>query len=672
MREEDNHMSVQFGRWSFAGLPLADKYIEDISATIAPYGPDSSYFYSKDGVRILYRGFHTTKESHGEKQPTISDSGCVITWDGRLDNREDLIKELRNSLTAVSSDVSIAAAAYDKWGTECFQQLIGDWAISIWNPRNRSLLLAKDFLGTRQLYYTVDEDGVVWCTVLDPLVLFRDKPLALCEEYVASWLGTGFPAVHLTPFVGIHAVLPSSLVLLTPTRQIVRKYWDLDGRRSIRYRTDREYEEHFRFVFSQAVQRRLRSDRPVLAELSGGMDSSSIVCMADSIIAHGEGQCPGVETISWYDDSYDHIEKDSNELHWIAKVEEKRRTIGFHMHSREIRLRETSLQKYLGCEFENDGFAVSPIVTARRTEHFKQYAEYARTRGIRVTLSGLGGELATGGSTPSPTPELQNLLVRARLTMLFRQLKAWAVKMKKPQLVLLWEALRGFTPAGLVSTQTQNYPAIWLDAAFAARNSASLCQRRSRIRLFGHLPSFQVQHEGLNDERKLINYLVPQSHLLHEIRLPYLDRSLFEFMYAIPWDQIVRAGQRRWLMKRALKGILPDQLLTRRRKEFSSPTEKRDWADWANSSEFTKPMLSSSLGFTEPIRFFEALQAARSSEAIPPEALRRTLVFEFWLRHLVDHKVLWNPEETKDEDSHASASTRGVQPAATPFKVSAS
>jgi len=157
-------MSVQFGRWNFEGQPPGPDYIEKVSATLAPYGPDSNETYSKGGVQILYRAFHTTKESHGETQPHISLSGAVITWDGRLDNRSELIGELRDFLTISSTDVAIVAAAYEEWGACCFAKLIGDWALSIWNPINRSLVLAKDPIGTRRLYYSMDKDHIAWST----------------------------------------------------------------------------------------------------------------------------------------------------------------------------------------------------------------------------------------------------------------------------------------------------------------------------------------------------------------------------------------------------------------------------------------------------------------------------------------------------------------------------
>src|ERR1035437_525960 len=292
-------MSVQFGRWNFEGQPPAPDYIEKVSATLASYGPDGNESYSKGGVRILYRAFHTTKESRREKQPHIS-SGAVITWDVRLDNRPELISELSDSLTNGSTDVAIVAMAFEKWGANCFAKLIGDWALSIWNPGNRSLILAKDPIGTRHLYYSLDNNQVTWSTILDPLVLFAGKTFEICEEYIAGWFAIPvFPAAHLTPYVGIHAVPPSSSVLLRPGKHIVSKYWDFDPGRRIRYRTDGEYEYHFRSALATAVQRRLRSDRPVLAELSGGMDSSSIVCMADIVIARGAAECPRLDTVSW-------------------------------------------------------------------------------------------------------------------------------------------------------------------------------------------------------------------------------------------------------------------------------------------------------------------------------------------------------------------------------------
>src|SRR5882724_122350 len=385
-KRKEQVMSVQFGRWNFEGQAPAPDYIEKVSATLAPYGPDSNESYLKDGVKILYRAFYTTTESRRETQPHLSQSGAVITWDGRLDNRAELIRDVQGVLALDSTDVAIVAAAYEKWGGDCFARLIGDWALSIWDPINRLLLLAKDPIGTRHLFYSFDKDQVTWCTILDPLVRFAGKTFALNEEYIAGWLSM-FPAVQLTPCVGIHAVPPSSSVLLRPARHTVSKYWDFDPAKKIRYGTDTEYEEHFRIVFAKAVQRRLRSDRPILADLSGGMDSSSIVCMADIIIARGEAETPRLDTISWFDSS----RATWDDPLYFTKVEEKRGRIGCHIDLSSPRDGGSQAAK-----FDSDCFAATPIPSNLHAEFLRQYAECMMSQGNRVTLSGIAGESATG------------------------------------------------------------------------------------------------------------------------------------------------------------------------------------------------------------------------------------------------------------------------------------
>src|SRR5258708_2650885 len=145
-------MSGQFGRWNFDGKPVDRDYLEKVQASIAPYGPDDAGSYLNRNISMLYHAFHTTKESRRETQPYVTASGAVITWDGCLDNRGELIHRLSEVPTIDSTDISIVAASYEEWGTDCFASFIGDWALSIWIPQTRSLILAKDPIGTRHLY----------------------------------------------------------------------------------------------------------------------------------------------------------------------------------------------------------------------------------------------------------------------------------------------------------------------------------------------------------------------------------------------------------------------------------------------------------------------------------------------------------------------------------------
>jgi asparagine synthase (glutamine-hydrolysing) len=637
-------MSVQFGRWNFEGQPPAPDYIEKASAAIAPYGPDSNESYSNGGLKILYRAFYTTKESHLETQPHIAPSGAVITWDGRLDNRAQLISELPDPVAVRSTDVEIVAAAYEKWGIGCFANLIGDWALSIWNPSNRSLILAKDPIGNRHLYYSIDKDHVTWCTIVDPLVLFAGRTFTICKEYIAGWFSY-FPAAHLTPYVGIQSVPPSSSVAIRAEKHTVNKYWDFDPAKRIRYRTDAEYEEHFRAVFAKAVQRRLRSDSPILAELSGGMDSSSIVCVADTVIARGAAETPRLDTISWYDDSYDHIESDTNEQRFFTKVEQKRGRMGYQINLRSLK-KDASSKKSFGSEFDNDRFAAIPSPNKDFSELSKQYAAHMLSQGNRVTLSGIGGDEVTGGEAPAPTPELQNLMARARFGALTHKLNAWAAKTRKPPLVLLWEAARGFVSLSLTGLSIEMCPAPWFHSAFVRRNYGALCGYPSRVKLFGPLPSFQKNIAVLNVLRRLLANCPPQPDVLREARFPYLDRDFLEFLYAIPREQIVGVGKRRFLMKRALVGIVPDELLNRRRKAFLPQGSKKDNStEWPCLAELRQHLVGSFVGVIDPNPFLEALQKGQNNEDVPNRILGQTLRLESWLRHLTVHRVLTNPTE---------------------------
>jgi len=619
-------MSVQFGRWNFDSVPPSPGYLEKASSLLAPYEPDGGDSYSAAGVDILYRAFHTTKESRREKQPHAATSGVVVTWDGRLDNREELIRQLSDGLSTESTDVAIVAAAYEKWSTDCFAKLIGDWAFSIWNRRDRALILAKDFVGTRHLYYAIEKDQVTWSSILDPLVLLAGKQFALEEEYIAGWLAF-FPATHLTPYVGIRSVSPASFVRISSGRQTVHKYWDFDPRKKIRYHSDTEYEEHFRTVFAESVKRRLRSDSPILAELSGGMDSSSIVCMADKIMEEGFAGTPRLDTVSYYDDR----EPNWNERPYFTKVEEKRGRTGCHI--------DVGSEDAFQFQFSNDHFAATPASLPCHNEASRQFAACMLSGKNRVVLSGIGGDEFTGG-VPTPIPELADLLARGRLGALTHQLKVWALDKRKPWFHLLFELARGFAPPALVGVSKHRPTTPWLTSRFAQRNRAALRGYESRWKALGPLPSFQGCGDTLDGLRRQIASAVLVSRPRYEMRYPYLDRNLLEFIYAVPREQLVRPGQRRSLMRRALVGMVPSEVLNRRRKAFvvRRPTETL-LAEWARLVEMSKHLTSSSLGIIDFQVFSETALKTERRRDVPIIALIRTLAVEFWLKNLEGREI---------------------------------
>ena len=611
-------MSVQFGKCNFDGKPVDPEDLAEVRPVLAPYGSDGEGYICKDNFAVLYRAFHTTKESRREVQPHVCPSGAVITWDGRLDNREDLIGLLARETSASSTDLEIVAAAYECWGTDSFARLIGDWALSVWNPRKWSLFLAKDFVGTRHLYYSVDKDQVTWCTILDPLVLFAGHSFKVEEEYIAGWLSF-FPATHLTPYAGIHAVPPSSFVRLARGTQRVSKYWDLDPAKRIRYRTDGEYEEHFRAAFEQSVRRRLRSDSPVLAELSGGIDSSSIVCIADEVIDIGRAETPRLDTLSYYDDS----EPNWDERPYFTKVEEKRGRTGIHI--------DVSEHDPLKFRASVGRFATAPDTIGSSSEALDELAAEMNARGNRVVLSGIGGDEVTGG-VPTPLPQFEDLLARGKFIQLANQLKIWALRERRPWFHLFADAARAFLPSSFVGITKYKQPAPWLSASLVKRYSFALTGYEGVLRLLGPLPSLQENVNALSMLRRQLGCSSLSVRPPCERRYPFLDRSFVEFLYSIPREQIVRPGQRRSLMRRALAGVVPDALLGRRRKAFLSRAPLRAVArGWSDLEAMRRDMHSVSLGFVDAERFQAAMVMAHRGELQFTVAFWRTVALEAWL-----------------------------------------
>ena len=620
-------MSVQFGRCNFVGQLVETSYLEAVKSMLAPYAPEEARQYTKESTTFLYRAFHTTRESRLEQQPFVTPSGAVLTWDGRLDNRADLVGLLRGSLTLASPDISFVAAAYERWGIGCLSKLVGDWALAIWAPETRSLYLAKDVIGTRQLYYSIEERQVTWSTILDPLVLLAGRSFHLSEEYVAGWFSF-FPAAHLTPYIGIQSVPPASFVHINFPRCIVSKYWDFDPARRIRYDNEAEYEEHFRHVFREAVRRRLRSDRPILAELSGGIDSSSIVCMADRLIEIGTAETPRLDTVSYFNDS----EPNWDERPFFAKVEEQRGRMGCHI--------DVGTEDALRLRFQSDHFEATPGAAECPTDASKKLADYMCSQGNGIILSGVGGDEATGG-VPTAVPELADLLATGRFRKFAHGLKVWSLHKRKPWFHLLFEVVRRFFPSGLVGVPKFRRPSPWLHPDFVKRNRVALGGYENRLSLLGSRPSFQDNLSTLEGLRRQLACDTLSAELPCEKRYPYLDRDFLEFLYAIPREQLVRPAQRRSLMRRALCGIVPPEILERKRKAYVVRASIVALSDgWSTVAEMCHNMVGTSLGILDERTFAETLEKARGGEEVPMTTVIRTLGVESWLRNLQASRVI--------------------------------
>ncbi|MGA7794089.1 MAG: asparagine synthase-related protein [Candidatus Acidiferrales bacterium] len=624
-------MSVQAGVWNFDGRPVDRELIQEFSASLRQQGPDDESCYRDGPIGFIYRAFHTTSESRLEKQPHISRRGFILTWDGRLDNREDLLAEVSGDLDRSATDVSIVASAFDRWKTDSFRRIVGDWALTIWRPEEKELIFASDFMGVRHIFYHLRSDQIRWSSDITPLVLHTGVKFHVDDEFVAGYLAHN-PDGHSTPYREIREVPPGQFVRVRPGQVSVERFWRFSPHTRIRYKTDRDYEEHFRHVFRQAVRRRLRSDSPVLAELSGGLDSSSIVCMADDILAHEGAEAPRLDTLSYYDKT----EPKGDDWIYFQKIESKRGRAGIHIDSSKMTKSPVPL------EFRE--FYPFPGALGGSDELYDERPNAVRKSGCRVVLSGLGGDEFMGG-IPDPRALLGDLIVQCRLFRLAAHLAAWSLIKRRPWMHLLWSAAVAASPATLAQHLVpEGKLETWYQADFARHTRLKYRQAAASETLGFWLPTRRSLIGGVQAMASNLAKMFAATTVLEETTYPYLDQNVIEFVLATPADQWLRPGERRSLMRRALAGIVPAEVLARRSKQFAArtPAVMLD-QHWGEIHAVYCASISSRLGYVEDAELLKIVSDLRAGKTAPLVRVLWTISLEFWLRELARRGLLELP-----------------------------
>jgi asparagine synthase (glutamine-hydrolysing) len=625
-------MSALGGIFNFGNYPspVDRSMLAALGKGLETRGPDGGGESVSVNVGMTYRSFHTTNESRFESQPLTSTEGHMLTWDGRLDNRDELIAELFSGpRPRIVTDVEIVLAAYLRWGQDSFVRLVGDFGLVLWDPHERTLLLVRDVVGTRPINYYLGSSGVVWSTELIPLLQVTNVSREVNEEYVAGFL-VRYPKPGITPFKNVQSVKPNHIVSINQDGQLREtSYWRLDPDREIRYRRDEEYEEHFIHEFSAGMKAHLRSHRPVFSEASGGLDSSSIVCVGDRLIKSGQVQAPRLDTISHvYDES-----PTADESKFIQVLEDHIGRSGHHLKESEY--------PFLAQLDRAQSFIPNGVDVF--VEYYRGAQETMDREGARVLFSGEGGDQMNGGSD-DPSPELCDLLVQLKLLTLHKRLGIWSGALKRSYLWLLWQ--RTIIPTlpqslqSICSHQVNQVPSFF-HADFVAR-------ARLKERLLANidardfrLPSHRDQYAGFASAATHIASGYRRQRFNAELRYPFMYRPLVEFLQAIPFEQRVRPGETRSLMRRSLRAVLPERIARRRSK--GNPHEAICRAvirELPRCRVLFKDARVTAYGYVDPVALFEALGLASHGLRISVVALMKTISLELWLRTLEQSRGL--------------------------------
>jgi len=544
----------------------------------------------------------------------------MVTLDGRIDNHAEL-RALLGIDDHMAPDSQIVCAAFRRWGNGCFSKLIGDWAIALWSHSDRSLYLARDHAGTRTLYFENTGDLGLWSTSLETFFASGSRR-DLNTAYAACYIGCQ-PIRDLTPYHGVQAVTPAHYLVIHEGGILRRPHWQWMVKERIVYKTDAEYEEHFLSLFRQSVERRTGEGAPILAQLSGGMDSTSIVCMSDQLRSD-RGAAPDelLDTISYYDAS----EPNWDERPYFSVVEAKRRKPGIHLSiSAQERTFEPPIEEAIRfCVPGTDRYAI---------EREKSFEIAVAGRQYRAILSGIGGDEVLGG-VPTPLPELADYLVSLRLRMLISKAMEFCLPNRTPLINMLGSTAGYSIKSYVASIRDASQAPPWISPQLKKLAGTQGGYTGSSEPRFGLSPS--NINNGLTWWLMLetLPHLFPAALSRYEYRYPYLDRDLIDFLYRIPREQLVRPGRRRSLMRRALVSIVPNEVLERKRKAslIRGPLVSLQRGQKTIEAIFDTSLVGA-LGLVDPKCLKDTL-AVISKGSTPKwwPAIIKAIAFEFWLQ----------------------------------------
>jgi asparagine synthase (glutamine-hydrolysing) len=268
------------------GRPAEPEALERMGSALAHRGPDGKGVWIEGAAGIGHLMLHVTPESLHEKLPLVK-GDLVITADARIDNREELLTTLRLSEQPRLADSELILAAYERWGRACPESLVGDFAFAIWDKREQRLFCARDHFGVKPFYYYRSDRLFAFASEIKGLLQLPEVPRDWNEAKIASYL-TDLYMMYVdnetTFYKAINRLPPAHFFEIDSAAARLERYWTLDPTRAIQMSSDEEYAGAFREIFTEAVRCRLRSAFPIGSHLSGGLDSSSVVGVARSLL----------------------------------------------------------------------------------------------------------------------------------------------------------------------------------------------------------------------------------------------------------------------------------------------------------------------------------------------------------------------------------------------------
>ena len=590
------------------GLHCGNSLAKKLLDTMAHRGPDEEGIYQKEDCTLLHTRL-TVIDPEGGKQPMVLQTEAetyVLIYNGELYNTKELRSELEQMGCCFRghSDTEVVLHAYARYGEGCVDHMNGIFAFAVWEEKKRRLFLARDRIGVKPLFYMYHEGGFLFASEMKTILAYPGVRAELDELGAAQLLMLGpgrFPGSGI--FHGMQELEPGCCGYWAQGKHRIRRYWKL---------TDREHVDSFpetvekvRFLVLDAIRRQMVSDVPLGTFLSGGLDSSLISAVCAEEMAKNGKRLRTFSVDYWGNDLNFKPGKfqPNADSAFIALMEDRLRT--------EHKLTMLSPEELIDCLEEA---TIARDLPGMADVDFSLLAFCRRIRiDVKVALSGECADEIFGGYPWYRDPEIRDRegFPWAQNTDQRMALLSPCVKINGKELVM------------------DAYASTCAESDILPGNSDTEQRMKEMVNL-----NFRWFMQTLLDRKDRMSM-----HSSLEVRVPFCDYRIAEYMYAVPWEYKDFRGKEKGLLRYAMEGILPEEVLWRKKSPYPKTFDPR-------YTQIVEQRLQSLLA--EPDAPLFALVRRDAVENIMdedsawpwygqlmtrPQTLAYLLQLDFWLRH---------------------------------------
>lgn len=607
--------------------PASSAVLDRMLTSIVHRGPDEDGRLCDGPLAMGMRRLSIIDLADGQ-QPIFDESGRYgVVFNGEIYNYRELRSELtsRGHVFRTQSDTEVIVHLFEEHGPDCVDHLRGMFGLAVWDNVDRKLFIARDRLGIKPLYYTRQNNTLVFGSEIKALLEHPDVTAKLDHQALASYLSLKYVPAPRTMFAGIESLPPAHCMTISKSGVSIRRYWDVSYTKSATAKTEEQYADELDAQLRESIGLRLRSDVPFGAFLSGGIDSSIIVALMSEMLD---------EPVKTFSVGFSGGEE-ADELPYAKTVADH---FGCEHHTLVIGASDfidhaESVLWHLDQPIADQATAATHMVAKLARQH------------VKMVLTGEGGDELFAGYARYVGNQYHGL---------FRPLPSFAGKWMRKSADLLPGkrrakiALNALTQRDEATRLSNWFPMLSDDAKAELMSDSLRSFDQPTSTLFAeHLdrcdatePLDRMLHADCN--LWLPDYLLLRGDKLTmanslEARVPLLDHHLMEFAAALPTNMKLRGKTRKYLLKKVAARYLPDEIIHRRKQGFPIPIDV--WMRNEAKSmvhDLLAPDIVQRRGLFNPVTVEKLLSRHQSGTHDYATELWGLMSVEMWLQRFVD------------------------------------